>query len=249
MFSMKKDKILTLILILVSILFTNNMLGATPDSTLLNIKLPPIETLYANAYKENPSVLTKMASAEAIRRQWISEHYVWFKYLKPSAGYTYGNTANLVSYSESSYSANIPTSYSNNKNSYWNLGVYISLPLNEILNYANNIKEKKAEYRAAQYYTEEAFQNIQLKIVESYTQSEYLLSIMKSKYSLYLYAKTEFDIALNRFKIGAIESSELVRVKRLETQYFSEYQINLIEFKKNILILELLSNTSIISRK
>jgi len=246
---MKRDKILTFILILVSIFFTTNIIGAIPDSTLLDIKLPPIDSLYANAYKENPSVLTKQASAEVTRRQWIAEHYVWFKYLKPSAGYTYGNTANLVSYSESSYSANIPTAYSNNKNTYWNLGVYISLPLNEILNYSNNIKEKKAAYLAAQYYTEEAFQAIQLKIIESYTQSEYLLSIMKSKYSLYLYAKTEFDIALNRFKIGAIESSELVRVKRLETQYFSEYQVNLIEFKKNVLILELLSNTEIIPRK
>ena len=249
MYSMKREKILTLVL--VSILFTTNIFGASPvsDSTILNIKLPPIDTLYANAYKANPSVLSKRATAEVTRRQWIAEHYIWFKYLKPSAGYIYGNTANLVSYSDNSYSVSTPTSYSNRENTYWNIGVSLSLPLNEILNYSNNIKEKKAAYLAAQYYTEETFQNVQMKIIENYTECEYLLSIIKSKYNLYIYAKSEFQIAKNRFKTGELESSELVRIKRLETQYFSEYQNNLLEFKKNILILELISNTPIILRK
>ena len=105
--------------------------------------LPPLAVLYENA-KQNPQILSLNKAQEIAQAEVAKQKRHIFSYVQGHASYSYGKT-DMWGNNSSTQSYTTIYQFQGSEQSYWNVGVNVSVPLEDILDLTASVKRKRLE--------------------------------------------------------------------------------------------------------
>ncbi len=105
--------------------------------------LPPLAVLYENA-KQNPKILSLAKAQEIAKAEVAKQKRHIFSYVQAHASYSYGKT-DMWGSNNSTTSYTTLYQFQGSEQSYWNVGVNLSVPLEDILDLSASVKRKRLE--------------------------------------------------------------------------------------------------------
>ena len=203
----------------------------------MNLHLPPLYVLLENARERSPQVNQFASTKEQEEREIKTLRRSWLKNIKLNAQYSYGSTdVNSQIYQD----INLPIIQ--------NVTAGISLPLEEIFNRRNRIKQQRKRLESIEYEMNSWYDEICLKIIECYTSAVENLSLLETLARSMVAAKAQSLAAEADFVNGRIDAQTLSRQKSIESSTVREYEQTRSQLNKALLQLEVLSKTPIISQ-
>ena len=206
--------------------------------------LPPLAILFENA-KANPQILSLEKAQQIAQAEVAKQKRHIFSYLKAHASYSYG-IGDSWGTSENVYSPML-TQYQGTKNNYWNIGASLSLPFEDILDLTASVKRKKLEVDQAVFAKDQAFDQLKLQIATLFVRiTNNLVSLKTLGEAAAAYQGAG---ALNRedFENGNLDIASYADTKRFESGQVSGYQALQTTITTDILTLEILTHTPIIT--
>ena len=214
------------------------------DINFSEFHLPPLAVLFENA-KSTPQIMTlekarQMAIAEVAKQK---RHI--YSYVTGHASYSYGKT-DMWGNNTSSYGPMV-YQFQGSVQSYWNFGVNLAVPVEDILDLKAAVKRKRMEVDQAALAKDVAYDQLKLQIATLY------IKITNNLVSLKSYGEAAAAYqgagALNRedFENGNMTIKEYAGTKLLESGQVSAYQAMQTEITTDILTLEILTHTPIIT--
>ena len=224
-----------------------NDLARMSAETYMNLHLPPLYELLENARAQSPQVNQFASKKEQEEREIKTLRRSWLKNIKLNAQYSYGSTdVNSLMY----YDKNLPVvqNVTGTTQAWWTVGAGISLPLDEIFNRRNRIKQQRKRLESIEYEMNSWYDEICLKIIEAYTSAVENLSLLETSARSMVAAKAQYGAAEADFVNGKIDAQTLSRQKSIESSTIREYEQTRSQLNKALLQLEVLSKTPIISK-
>ena len=217
------------------------------ESSQLNFvdfHLPPLAILLENA-KANPDILILAKEQQIAQAEVEKQKRHIFSYVTGHASYSYGK-ADMWGNNSSTYS---PTLYQfqGTEQSYWNIGVNLAIPVEDILDLKAAVRRKRLEVDRAQLEKDAAFDKLKLQIVSLYVKiTNNLVSLKTASEHAAIYQGAG---ALNQeqFQNGEISIEAFARTKEFENTAVSTYQSLQTIITSDILTLEILTHTPIIT--
>lgn len=229
---------------------TNGIVGGFFDTSagkkinFAEVKLPTLGELFANA-RTNPSV-EMMAREEALQRELVKkEKRSLLEYFSVHANYTYGIMDNYGS--NSTVTSPIYYQYMGSKQNYWNIGANFRMPLDEGFDYRGRIRRQRLIADRARMQKEQAFEELKQKIVQLYVRITNNIIALKTAGENTAAYKAAGMLTNQEFKMGDVTVRELAETKRWENVAVGDYQRLQQEIEQDILILEIITNTPIIT--
>lgn len=213
------------------------------DYTLL--KIPPLDVLFENS-KKSAAVEYYEVKMEEEASALKTEKRSWLKYFKLSTSYQYGMMGINSSFSD--MDTPLFYQYSGANQSWYNAGVSLNIPLDDLLDRGNRIKRQKLKTKATQVEIEKWHDEQKLRIIEMYTTAVKELSVLKLKVEALSFSSAQYKIAEQNFLNGHIEADVLSRVKKMQTDALESYEDTRAELNKALMQLEVLSKTRIINK-
>lgn len=218
--------------------------SSTGNINFSNFHLPPLAVLFENA-KSTPKILTAAKAEEIARAEVLKQKKHIFSYFKANGSYSYGKT-DLWGNSSSTMS-NIVYQYQGHEQSYWNIGANVSLPFEDILDLGAAVKRKRLAAEQAQYEKEEMYDQLKLQIATLYVKiTNELISLKTASENAAVYQGAG-SLSLEDFHNGNITIREFAETKRWESEAVSEYQGLQTQLITDILTLEIMTHTPIIT--
>ena len=217
------------------------------ESSQLNFvdfHLPPLAVLLENA-KSNPDILILAKEQQIAQAEVEKQKRHIFSYIQGHASYSYGK-ADMWGNNSSTYS---PTLYQfqGTEQSYWNVGVNLAIPIEDILDLKAAVRRKRLEVDRTQLEKDAAFDKLKLQIVSLYVQiTNNLVSLKTASEHAAIYQGAG---ALNQeqFQNGDMSIEAFARTKEFENTAVSTYQSLQTLITTDILTLEILTHTPIIT--
>ncbi len=206
--------------------------------------LPPLATLFENA-KSTPQIMTLEKAREIAQAEVAKQRRHIFSYLTAHASYSWGKGDiwgnNSTSYNHMIYQ------YQGTEQSYWNIGVNLALPVEDILDLTAAVKRKKMEVDQAVIAKDIAYDQLKLQIATLYvkiTNNLVTLKTIGEGAAAYQGAG-----ALNRedFENGNMSIEDYAWTKQRESAQVQGYQTLQTEITTDILTLEIITHTPIIT--
>ena len=223
------------------------------DESTLNFStfhLPPLSVLFENA-KQNPQILSMEKSEQLAKAEVAKQKRHIFSYIRAHASYSYGKTDvyGQMTNNQTGTMNFVPIFESKNgtEQSYWNVGVNLNIPLEDILDWAPSIKRKRLEAEKARLEKDIKFEDLKLQISTLY--AKITNSLVTLKTASEGAAAYQGAGALNQedFHQGnmSIEDYAWTKMHEMSTvQTYQNLQTNIIT---DILTLEIISRTPIIT--
>ena len=206
--------------------------------------LPPLSILFENA-KSTPQIMTLEKAREIAQAEVAKQRRHIFSYLTAHASYSWGKGDvwgnNSTSYNHMIYQ------YQGTEQSYWNIGVNLALPVEDILDLTAAVKRKKMEVDQAVIAKDIAYDQLKLQIASLYVKiTNNLVSLKTLGEAAAAYQGAG---ALNRedFENGNMDIEEYAYTKLHESGQVSGYQSLQTEITTDILTLEIITHTPIIT--
>lgn len=214
------------------------------DINFSTFHLPPLSVLYENA-KENPTILQTIKSHELAVAEVAKQKRHIFSYVYGHASYSYGKT-DMWGNNSSTYSTMI-YQFQGSEQNYWNVGVNVSVPLEDILDLGAAVKRKKIEADMARYARDQAYDNLKLQIATIYariTNNLITLKTMSEGAAIYQGAG---QLNQEQFHQGELDIENFAYTKLQETSLVSQYQAMQTSILTDILTLEIITHTPIMT--
>ena len=206
--------------------------------------LPPLSILFENA-KSTPQIMTLEKAREIAQAEVAKQRRHIFSYLTAHASYSWGKGDvwgnNSTSYNHMIYQ------YQGTEQSYWNIGVNLALPVEDILDLTAAVKRKKMEVDQAVIAKDIAYDQLKLQIATLYVRiTNNLVSLKTLGEAAAAYQGAG---ALNRedFENGNMDIEDFAYTKLRESGQVSGYQSLQTEITTDILTLEIITHTPIIT--
>jgi outer membrane protein TolC len=206
--------------------------------------LPPLAVLFENA-KANPNILSMIKQQEIAQAEVTKQKKHIFSYVNGHASYSYGKT-DMWGNNSSTYNTMI-YQFQGSEQSYWNVGVNVNVPLEDILDLGHSVKRKRLLVEDAQIKKDAAFDELKLQIVTLYIRITNNLTALKTasvSAAIYQGANSleEEEFHQGNMAIGDYAYSSL----RGQTAV-NNYQNLLTSITTDIVTLEILSHTPILT--
>ena len=214
------------------------------DINFSEFHLPPLSILFENA-KSTPQILTLEKAREIAQAEVAKQRRHIFSYLTAHASYSYGK-GDMWGNNSTSYN-NIVYQYQGSETSYWNVGVNLSLPFEDILDLTAAVKRQKLQVDQAVYAKDIAYDNLKLQIATLYVKITNNLVALKTLGEAS--AAYQGAGALNRedFENGNMNIEDFAYTKLRESGQVMSYQGLQTEITTDILTLEIITHTPIIT--
>lgn len=214
------------------------------DINFSEFHLPPLAILFENA-KANPQIMSLEKARQIAQAEVAKQKRHIFSYLTAHASFSYGKGDSWGSNS-SAYSP-ILMQYQGTETNYWNLGVNLSLPMEDVLDYTAAIKRKKMEVDQAVIQKDIAYDQLKLQIASLFIKITNNLVTLKSLGESA--AAFQGAGALNReeFEDGNMDIEAYAHTKMYEQGQVSGYQTLQTDITTDIITLEILTHTPIIT--
>lgn len=225
---------------------------SSEESTLYfsNFHLPPLSVLFENA-KQNPSVLSLEKAEQLARAEVAQQKRHIFSYVRAHASYSYGKTdvySQLTNNQTGTMNFTpIFESKDGSEQAYWNVGVNINIPLEDILDWAPSIKRKRLEADRAKYEKDIKYDDLKLQISSLYAKiTNDLVTLKTASEGAAAYQGAG---ALNQedFHQGNMDIEDYAWTKMHELSVVQSYQAIQTTIIESILTLEIISRTPIIT--
>lgn len=209
-----------------------------------NFHLPPLAVLFENA-KHTPQILSLEKAQEIAQAEVSKQKRHIFSYLTGHASYSYGKT-DMWGQSSSAYQM-VLQQYQGSEQSYWNVGVNLAVPVEDILDLKAAVKRKKLLVDQAQIQKDLAYDNLKKQIATLFIKiTNDLVSLKTASENAAIYQGAG---ALNQedFHQGNMSIEDFANTKRWEQSAVSTYQALQSQITTDIITLELLTHTPILT--
>lgn len=214
------------------------------DINFSEFHLPPLSVLLENA-KSTPQILSLEKAREIAKAEVAKQKRHIFSYLKAHASYSYGK-GDMWGNNSGAYTPMV-MQYQGTESNYWNVGVNLNLPLEDILDLTAAVKRKRLEVDQAVIQKDIAYDQLKLQIASLF------IKITNNLVSLKTLGETAAAYqgagALNRedFENGNMNIEDYAETKRWESGMVQNYQQLQTTITTDIITLEILTHTPIIT--
>ena len=214
------------------------------DINFSDFHLPPLGVLFENA-KSNPNILQYAKQQEILQADVTKQKKHIFSYVNGHGSYSYGKT-DMWGNNSSTYSTMI-YQFQGSEQNYWNIGVSVNVPLEDLLDITQSVRRKRLLVEEAKLKKDAAFDDLKLQIVTLYIRITNNLSALKTagiSAAIYQGANQleEEDFHQGNMQIGEYAYSSLRGQSAVNT-----YQGLLTQITTDIVTLEILSHTPILT--
>ena len=206
--------------------------------------LPPLAILFENA-KANPQIRSLEKAQQIARAEVAKQKRHIFSYLTAHASFSYG-IGDSWGTSENAYSPML-MQYQGTKSNYWNVGVNLSLPVEDILDLTAAVKRKKLEVDQAVIAKDAAFDQLKLQIATLFVKITNNLVSLKTLGEAAAAYQGAGALDREDFENGNMDIASYAHTKMYESGQVSGYQALQTEITTDILTLEILTHTPIIT--
>ena len=216
------------------------------DINFSEFKLPPLAVLFENA-KENPTILQFAKLQEIAKAEVVKQKKHIFSYVSGHASASYGLSDIWSGSQGTGYGSGMVWQPHASEQSYWNVGVNVSVPLEDILDLGHAVKRKRLEVENAQIQKDMAYDQLKLQIVTLYikiTNNLVALKTVGESAAAYQGASSLNEV---EFHHGNMEIENYARTGQYSMGSVSAYQNLLTEITTDIVTLEILTHTPIIT--
>lgn len=210
-----------------------------------NFHLPPLAVLYENA-KQNPRILSLAKAQEIAQAEVAKQKRHIFSYVYGHASYSYGKT-DMWGNNQTTQSYTTIYQFQGSEQSYWNVGVNISVPLEDILDLGASVRRKRLEVEAAQIKKDIEYETLKREIFTLYVSiTNALVTLKTASEGAAIYQGAG---ALNQedFHQGNMNIEDFAYTKMHELSVVNQYQAMQTQITTDILTLELLTHTPILT--
>ena len=209
-----------------------------------NFHLPPLAVLFENA-KQNPKILSLEKAQELAKAEVAKQKRHIFSYIHGHASYSYGKT-DMWGQGSESYST-VLKQYQGREQSYWNVGVNLAIPLEDILDLAGSVKRKRLEVDMAMYKKDQEYENIKKEIGTLYVKITNSLVTLKTAGEGAAIYQGAGALNLEDFHQGNMSIEDFAWTKQHELGVVQTYQNLQTTITTDIITLEILSHTPILT--
>ena len=217
--------------------------GSTIDFSKFH--LPPLAVLLENA-KSNPQILSLAKAQEIAQAEVSKQKRHIFSYVHGHASYGYGKT-DMWGNNSSNLSSNMIYQFQGSEQSYWNVGVNLAVPLEDILDLKAAVKRKKLEVDAARIKKDRAYDQLKLQIVTLYVKITNDLVALKTASENAAIYQGAGQLTQEQFHNGEMSIAEFALTKARENGAVNAYQQMQTSITTDIVTLEILTHTPIIT--
>lgn len=213
----------------------------------IGLHLPPLHLLLENA-RNTPQVAYYDKAVEIEQRELKNLRRNWQHYFKLNANYNYGSSD---IYNQNYLDSTQPvwtTTTTGRDQSWWNVGASFSLPIDEIFNRRNKVKQQKRRIEQVELDTQRWMEEQRIKIIQQYTLAVQMLSILPSVSEAVVTAQAQYRMTEADFVNGQLDVQSLSRQKNIENVAVREYEQVRSTLNAALLTLEVLTGTPIISK-
>lgn len=206
--------------------------------------LPPLGVLFENA-KSNPQILELAKVQEIAQAEVAKQKRHIFSYVRGHASYSYGKT-DMWGNNSSTYNQMI-YQFQGSEQNYWNVGVNLNVPLEDILDLGPAVKRKRLLVEQAQIKKDLAYDQLKLQIASLYVKiTNALVALKTASENAAIYQGAG---ALNQedFHQGNMEIGDFAYTKLREETAVRRYQELQTQITTDIITLEILTHTPIIT--
>ncbi len=218
--------------------------SAEKDINFSEFHLPPLAILFENA-KANPQILSLAKAQQMAEAEVAKQKRHIFSYVTGHASYSYG-VSDMWGNNSSTYNMRI-MQFQGSKQNYWNVGVNVAVPLEDILDLGAAVKRKRLEVDQAIINKDIAYDQLKRDIATLFVKiTNNLVSLKTSGEAAAAYQGAG---ALNReeFHNGNMSISDYAWDKLHEIDVVKTYQELQTTITIDIITLEILSHTPIIT--
>ena len=214
------------------------------DINFSEFRLPPLAVLFENA-KSTPEIMTLEKARQIAIAEVAKQKRHIYSYVTGHASYSYGKT-DMWGNNTSSYGPMI-YQFQGSVQNYWNFGVNLAIPIEDILDLTAAVKRKRMEVDQAALAKDIAYDKLKLQIASLYIKITNNLVSLKSFGEAA--AAYQGAGALNRedFENGNMNIENFAATKLQESAQVGAYQAMQTEITTDILTLEILTHTPIIT--
>jgi outer membrane protein TolC len=219
---------------------------ASENSTInfSDFHLPPLSVLFENA-KQSPQILTLEKAQEIAQAEVAKQKRHIFSYITGHASYSYGKT-DMWGQSSSAYNM-VLQQYQGSEQSYWNVGVNLAVPLEDILDLKASVKRKKLEVDQAIIAKDLAYDNLKKEIATLFIKiTNDLVSLKTASENAAIYQGAG-ALNLEDFHQGNMSIESFADTKKWEQGAVSTYQNLQTQITTDIITLEILTHTPILT--
>ena len=206
--------------------------------------LPPLAVLFENA-KATPQILSLAKAQQLAEAEVAKQKRHIFSYVTGHASYSYG-VSDMWGNSSSSYNMRI-MQFQGSEQKYWNVGVNLAVPVEDILDLRAAVKRKRLEAEQAQLKKDIAYDQLKLDIATLYVKITNDLVTLKTFSEGAAIYQGAGQLNLEEFHNGNLTIGELAGTKLRESDLVSQYQSMQTVITTNILTLEILTHTPILT--
>ena len=217
--------------------------GSTIDFSRFH--LPPLAVLLENA-KSNPQILSLAKAQEIAQAEVSKQKRHIFSYVRGHASYGYGKT-DMWGNNSSNLSSNMIYQFQGSEQSYWNVGVNLSVPLEDILDLKAAVNRKKLEVDDARIKKDIAYDQLKLQIVTLYVKITNDLVALKTASENAAIYQGAGQLTQEQFHNGEMSIADFALTKARENGAVNAYQQLQTSITTDIVTLEILTHTPIIT--
>ena len=243
--------LLTFLPLSVSAQYNNSGISAgffdSSENSTINFSdfhLPPLAVLFENA-KQSPQILSFEKAQEIAQAEVAKQKRHIFSYLKGHASYSYGKS-DIWGNSSSEYNM-ILQQYQGKEQSYWNVGVNLAIPIEDILDLKAAVHRKKLEVDKAIIAKDEAYDQLKLKIATLFIKITNDLVALKTASENAAIYQGAGALNLEDFHQGNMTIEKFADTKRWEQGAVATYQGLQTQITTDIITLEILTHTPILT--
>lgn len=206
--------------------------------------LPPLAVLFENA-KSTPQVMSLQKAQEIAEAEVAKQKRHIFSYVTGHASYSYGKT-DMWGQGQSQYNL-VLQQYQGREQSYWNVGVNLAVPLEDILDLTASVKRKKLEVDQAIYNKDYQYDQLKLQIAGLFTKITNDLIRLKTASENAAMYQAAGALNLEDFHNGNMGIEDFAYTKSREDGAVSSYQTLQTSIITDILTLEIITHTPILT--
>ena len=214
------------------------------DINFSEFHLPPLAVLFENA-KSTPQIISLEKARQLAQAEVAKQKKHIFSYVNGHASYSYGKTDMWGN--NSTTTSPMIYQFQGSEQSYWNVGINLAVPLEDILDWSPSIKRKRLELDQAALEKDIAYDQLKLQIASLYVKiTNNLVSLKTLGEAAAAYQGAG---ALNRedFENGNMNIEDYAYTKLHESGQVQGYQTLQTEITTDILTLEIITHTPIIT--
>jgi len=218
-----------------------------PEDDLINLKLPPIDSLFESA--KNSSMIEfynyRMEGQELALK---TERRSWLQYFKIAGTYQYG-VMGMNSYTD--LGSNYPIIYedSGGEQIWYNFGATLSIPLDKLFDRKNRINTQKLKIKETLKERDMWYDDQKTKIINLYYKTQSALNTLRIVVEQSVIADAQYEIATKDYIGNAITAQALTTAKSLQVQSHIQMEELKSALKISLLQLEILSNKKLLNNK